>query len=99
MWPWKRQATASERPWPLEDRLMRVEKTLEDLATSVRKVKLEWEDVYDRLERMVGRINARARSDRTKAEEPPPGAPEVDVAAINDAIRRGVYPASQVRRT
>ena len=91
MWPWNRQARALELPAALEERLARVEKTQEDLASSSRKLRLEWEDVYDRIERIVARINARSRKERAEADAPPSGDHQPTEAEVNDAIRRGVF--------
>jgi len=98
MWPWKRQLTASEVPRSLVDRLERVEKTQEENDRAWRKLKLEWEDVYDRLERIVARINARSRKDRQPTETDVAPSGGIDVEAINTAIREGRYPAGPFNR-
>ncbi len=98
MWPWKPQVIVQELPAALEKRLASVEMTLEGIQISVRKVKLEWEDVYDRIEKIVARINARSRTERKEAE---PAAAEPQLTSIDDinaAIRKGTFPISHGRR-
>jgi len=98
MWPWKRQVTATELPAALEKRLASVEMTLEAVQISVRKVKLEWEDVYDRIEKIVARINARSRSDRKEAETTAAEPALTSIDEINAAIRKGTFAVPQGRR-
>jgi len=43
---------------------------VDDLERQLRGMKLEWENVYDKLMKAVSRINARSR--RENQEEPPP---------------------------
>ncbi len=94
MWPWKRQPTVAEVPQDHSDRLRSVEKTLEDLAISHRKLRLEWEDVYDRISKAVARLNARDRAEQKReGRAQDDGAPQT-LDEINAAIRRGAPPTA-----
>ena len=45
----------------LLERIAALEKTAEDQKSGFRVLRLEWEDVYDRVTRAMSRLNARAR--------------------------------------
>lgn len=49
---------------------------LETTERQVKALKLEWEDTYDRLRRLMGRVAKRALRDEARVEEddPPPAA-------------------------
>lgn len=98
MWLWKTPPKVPEVPEAWEDRLRRVEKTQGEIEASFRKLRLEWEDVYDRIIKAVGRLNARDRTERQRVEEPA-GNHQPTADELNDAIRRGIYGAPTVRRT
>ncbi len=69
----------------LLERLDALEKAVEGHRSGLKAIRLEWEDVYDRVNRTMGRLNARIRkseavsSPESNAEEttqpvaPPPG--------------------------
>lgn len=44
-----------------------VKARLEELESGHRRIKVEWEDVLDRMERMMGRLNKRAQRDAPAA--------------------------------
>ena len=63
---------------------------LEALESAVRLLKVEWEDVLDRLDRIMGRMNARLRRATSSVEplnEPPP-TPQVDPITARVLARR-----------
>jgi rubrerythrin len=98
MWPFKTLGSASEVPKSWEDRLRSVEKTQEDLAGSVKKLRLEWEDVYDRLVKAAARLNARDRAEQRRVEEATEPSAVVDMDAINERIRKGENPFGPTAR-
>ncbi len=55
---------------------------LDTLESSVRALKIEWEDVYDRLHKAAARLNARTRREK-RDEEPPPAESEPDLPAVH----------------
>lgn len=57
-WPW----TASRQP---DQTLLN---RIDDLESTVRRLKVEWEDVLDRLERIMGRLNKREQRARSPVE-------------------------------
>ncbi len=92
-----------------QERIDAFEKALERLVTAVsrngaaidnlesgeKKIRLEWEDVYDRVTRTMGRLNARIRkAEATESDEQEPQqgkAPEVQATgthAILSAYRK-----------
>ena len=69
-------------------RIRELEEDLEKFRSEMKRLRLEWEDTYDRLKHMMGRIAKRsaiieAQTDSTEPEEPatshavngPPGSP------------------------
>lgn len=76
---WSRKETPETR-----DRLGTLSARLDDVESSVRKLRVEWQDVVDRLERIMGRMNKRAaRQAQAEAEaeaevEAPPSHPVDD---------------------
>jgi len=63
--PWAK--VENERP--LAD-ITALKQEVDDLKRQIRGLKLEWENVYDKLMKAAARINARHR--RQQQEEPPP---------------------------
>ena len=54
----------------LTERIIALEKAVEGLQSKIRLLKNEWEDVLDRANRVMGRLNARIRkSEATSATE------------------------------
>ena len=58
-----------------------LEERMDTLERGMRSLKMEWENVYDKLMKAAARLNARSR--RAAGEEPPeliaePGPPEVE---------------------
>jgi len=94
MWPWKSPPKPAEVPERWEDRLLRVEKTQEGIASSFKKIQLEWEDTYNRILKAVGRLNARDRTERQREERPADNGGEQTLDEINAAIRRGAPPSA-----
>src|SRR6266851_3698659 len=92
MWPFDTLRKASVALAASDDRLTRIEQVQEKTTSDVRRLKLEWEDVYDRLERIVGRINARARTEARQEATAPAADHEPTDDEINQAIRDGTYP-------
>jgi len=43
------------------ERIAAIEKRLEGLDSGFKTIRVEWEDVYDRLMKVMGRLNARIR--------------------------------------
>jgi len=85
----------------LQEQIEASEKRLEGLETGARAMKLEWEMVYDKLNRLMGRLNARIRkSEQTEeaVEEPDNNEPQLRPrfgthAQMNAArMRRGLLP-------
>lgn len=48
-----------------EDTQRTLERRIDEVESVLRRIKVEWEDVLDRLERMMGRLNKRAQRDAT----------------------------------
>jgi hypothetical protein len=92
MWPWKRPAQAGGLPPQHEERLA-------DLERGWRKMRLEWEDTFERLDKVMGRLNARARTEARRQEEGDGQQPVNTVDEINRAILEGRFNVSQVRRS
>lgn len=62
---------------------------IEALERGFKGIRDEWEEAYDRLHRVLGRINARARaSQNEKVEEPPEEQPEEKVANLGRFKRK-----------
>jgi len=99
MWPWKSQPKPLEVSAAWEDRLLRVEKTQDSIAGAFKKLQLEWEDVYDRIIKAVGRLNARDRTERKAEQEQAPPETAVNLDEINAAIREGRFPGGNWRRS
>jgi len=55
-WPWTRGGESE-----ILGRIAALEKTTEGLVTGTKSIRMEWEDVYDRMNRTMGRLNARIR--------------------------------------
>lgn len=79
-----------------EDTLRTVNGRIDDVEASLRRIKVEWEDVLDRFERMMGRLNKRAQRDRPAAEpeaplndRSPSPSGVLDVVAIRRSGGRG----------
>lgn len=70
-WPWTR---GGENQQP--ERIDALEKAVEALERGSKVIRLEWEDVYDRLTRTMGRLNARIR--KSESLESPESPEEVD---------------------
>jgi hypothetical protein len=64
MWPWNRGGENKHL-----GRIEALEKAVEAHNSGVKAIRLEWEDVYDRVNRTMGRLNARIR----KSEAVQPG--------------------------
>lgn len=60
------------------ERIGALEKRLEGLESGFRTIRLEWEDVYDRLMKVMGRLNARIRKSESVTS------PEADVETIGN---------------
>jgi len=54
-----------------KERIDALEKRLERLESGFRTIRMEWEDVYDRLMKVMGRLNARIR--KSEGVEAPQG--------------------------
>lgn len=61
-----------------EERIDALEKAQESLEGRFKTIRLEWEDVYDRLTRTMGRLNARIRKSESLT------APEGDAEVSTD---------------
>lgn len=80
MWPFRRK----NPPPDLDERLL-------DLERTVKALQLEWEDTYDRLRRLMGRIAKREAIDGArKSREDAPGStiPEGPEATTDDMASR-----------
>jgi len=82
-----------------EERIEALERAVERHDSATKAIRLEWEDVYDRLNKTMGRLNARIRkSEGTTAPEsnakPEEGAgPPGQHAVLSEMRRRtGVLP-------
>lgn len=62
-----------------EDTLRTLNGRIDDLEAALRRIKVEWEDVLDRFERLMGRLNKRTQRDRPAAE---PEAPVNDRSVV-----------------
>ena len=62
-----------------QERIEALEKAQERLESSMRLFRTEWESTYDKLNRLMGRLNARIR--KSEAET----APESDTEALTEA--------------
>ena len=62
-----------------KERIDALELRCEALERAAKTIKLEWEDVYDRLTRTMGRLNARIR--KSESLESPESPDEVDPKA------------------
>jgi len=60
-----------------------LEKAVEGLESRLKLLRNEWEDVFDRMNRVMGRLNARIRKSEAVAE------PESDT----EEVRRGIVPS------
>jgi len=54
------------------ERIEALEKAVEGLERGAKVIRLEWEDVYDRLTRTMGRLNARIRKSETLSDPESP---------------------------
>ena len=54
----------------LQARLTATELAVDGLKTKLKTIRMEWEDALDRMNRIMGRLNARIR--RSEAQEPAP---------------------------
>jgi hypothetical protein len=61
------------------ERIEALEKAIEAHNSGLKAIRLEWEDVYDRVNRTMGRLNARIR--KSEAFQ----APESDAGATTEA--------------
>lgn len=78
----------------LEQRLEALEQRPDDLATAMKGLRIEWEDMLDRLQRVMGRLNARVRRDLPG--EVPEETPQVP---INPELARAeLLKAARARR-
>jgi len=71
MWDWTRGGRKQDK-----ERFAALEKAVEGLNRDSKVIRLEWEDVYDRVTRTMGRLNARIRKAEQVAE--PEGALETE---------------------
>jgi len=53
-----------------------LEQRIDTLESRFRTLKMEWEDVYDKLHKAAARLNARTRREKREDEEPPPAEPQ-----------------------
>lgn len=58
MWAWNRGGEKEQL-----ERIAALEKAVEGLVTGTKSIRIEWEDVYDRMNRTMGRLNARIRKE------------------------------------
>jgi len=63
MWPWTRGGENKHIR-----RIEALEKAIEGQISGLKAIRLEWEDVYDRVNRTMGRLNARIR--KSEAVQP-----------------------------
>jgi len=80
------------------ERIEALEKALEGQNSALKVIRIEWEDVFDRMNRVMGRLNARIRkSESVQAPESDteatpqaemPFGPQVGTHAMLDAMRR-----------
>ena len=77
-WPWSKSETQETR-----DRLGTLSSRVDDLESTARKLRVEWHDVLDRLERVMGRLNKRAQraAEAADVEEAAPPNPILDEVA------------------
>lgn len=84
MWPWKR------------DSLGTVTRRLDDMESDLKRLRLEWNDVLDRLERIAGRLAKRAQRETPVLTGPEAGGdhapppPPASRAMLDVLKRRGV---------
>lgn len=64
-----------------DERFEALEKRLEGLERGAKVIRLEWEDVYDRLTRTMGRLNARIR--KSESLESPESPEEVTPKGVD----------------
>jgi hypothetical protein len=80
------------------ERIEAIEKAIEGHNSALKVIRIEWEDVFDRMNRVMGRLNARIRksegaqapesdAEATPQAEMPFGAPS-GTHAMLDAMRR-----------
>jgi len=81
-----------------EGRIQALEKAVEAQDSRIRLLKNEWEDVLDRANRVMGRLNARIRKFN---EEKPPEEPAQETAAVGlgpTAVRGSHAVLTEMRR-
>ncbi len=84
---WKRSSDA--------DRFATLSGRVDDTESAIRKMRAEWQDVLDRMERILGRLNKRARRAAMPVEEESEASNDGEVAApVSDfdremQLRRG----------
>lgn len=79
MWAWLSDRSEGGKQ-KLSAQIHTVEQRLDDLETRFRSLKMEWEDVYDKLHKAAQRLNARTRRDK-RDEEPPAAEQPVEAGA------------------
>jgi len=79
----KRTAKALGR---LDDRLEKLADGVTDLERSMRALKLEWEETYDKIHRLFGRIAKRQAIDHP-APPLPPEVPEAPADGLDEISR------------
>lgn len=68
-----------------KERITALEQALEALKTGNKLIRTEWEDTLDRMNRIMGRLNARIRRSESKEE-----APESD-AGLSAELEGGLH--------
>jgi len=77
-------------------RIAALEEAHEGLKREYRVIRLEWEDVYDRLTRTMGRLNARIR--KNEAQEPTEGPRPEPEGEVKPSGTHGLLKAARARR-
>ena len=91
---WKSKTAA--RLTSIEGDLDGFRKALETLERQPKLLKIEWEDTLDRINRVMGRLNARIKVAATQNEELPAGNSELTPPA--KATPSGIHARLQVMR-